>query len=66
MMVMTRLLKCYGYCNDKYPKEELKKLNLNKNSSNPGKTIVKTVMTERLKNTTIGMIYIYSFRKHTT
>lgn len=46
---MTRLLKCYGYCNNKYPKEELKKLNLNKNSSNPGKNYCKSCYEKKLK-----------------
>lgn len=33
---MSRLLKCYGFCGKKYPKEELIKLNLKKDSTNPG------------------------------
>lgn len=32
-----RLLKCYGYCDSKYPKSQLKKFKANPNNSGPGK-----------------------------
>ncbi|MDG0860380.1 hypothetical protein [Staphylococcus equorum] len=47
---MTRLLKCYGYCNSKYPKEELKKLNLNKNSTNDGHNYCVSCYEKKIKD----------------
>lgn len=47
---MVRLLKCYGYCNEKHPKENLIKLNLNKNSSNPGQNYCKSCYEKKIKD----------------
>ena len=48
---MARLLKCYGYCGKKYPKEELTKLNLNKNSSSPGLNYCSECYNRKVKET---------------
>lgn len=46
---MARLLKCYGYCNQKYPKEELRKLKINKNASGDGQNFCKDCYDRKVK-----------------